>query len=79
MQQTVASYDADVRESILTASQYPVVLVNIQNVHNQAQNSFQNVIKDFSQKKQGWFYELTRYPDLLHTLATPLVEKAVMN
>jgi type II secretory pathway component PulF len=26
MQQTVASYDADVRESILTASQYPVVL-----------------------------------------------------
>lgn len=70
MQQTVASYDADVREAVLTASQCPVVLVNIQNVHNQAKNSFQNVIKDFSQKKQGWFYELTRYPDLLHTLAT---------
>ncbi len=70
MQQSIASYDADVRESILTTSQYPVALATIQNLRSQAQNSFQNVIKDFNQKKQGWFYELTRYPDLLHTLAT---------
>lgn len=70
MQNSVASYDSDVRQAILLASQYPQTLSQLQQEKNQTQASFQGLISDFSQKKQGWFYELTRFPDLAHTLAT---------
>ncbi|GAB3902515.1 hypothetical protein GCM10028803_29330 [Larkinella knui] len=65
----IAPYDADIRQSILTASQYPQVLTQLQQVRDDTRSSFENLINGFDRKKQGWFYELTRYPDLLHTLA----------
>ncbi|MEA5401370.1 DUF3300 domain-containing protein [Arcicella sp. DC2W] len=70
MQNSVASYNADVRQAILLASLYPQTLSQLQQEKNQTQASFQGLISDFSQKKQGWFYELTRFPELAHTLAT---------
>lgn len=65
----IATYNADVRQSILVASQYPQVFADIRRLKDKEQTSFHTLISNFSQEKQGWFYELTRYPDLLHTLA----------
>jgi hypothetical protein len=66
---SIAPYDADIRQSILTAAQYPQVLTQLQQVRDDTRSSFENLINGFDRKKQGWFYELTRYPDLLRTLA----------
>ncbi|MEA5259806.1 hypothetical protein VB264_18560 [Arcicella aquatica] len=70
LQNSIASYNADVRQAILLVSQYPQTLTQLQQEKNQTQGAFQALISDFSQKKQGWFYELTRFPELTHTLAT---------
>lgn len=70
LQVSIAGYDADVRQAILVASQYPAVLSEMQQTKTNTQNSFHFLINDFSQKKQGWFYELSRFPELTHTLAS---------
>ena len=67
---SIAPYDADVRLAILRASEYPQVLTQLQKNQERSVASFQAAIGRFSQKKQTWFYTLTRYPDLMHTLAT---------
>lgn len=67
---SIAPYDADVRQAILQVSQYPQVLEQLQKNQAQSVAAFQQTIQGFRQKKQEWFYTLTRYPDLLHTLAT---------
>lgn len=67
---SIAPYDADVRQAILQVSQYPQVLATLQKNQAQTVAAFQDAISGFAQKKQGWFYTLTRYPDLTHTLAT---------
>ena len=67
---SIAPYDADVRLAILKASEYPEVLTQLQKNQSQSVASFQKTIGGFSKKKQTWFYTLTRYPDLMHTLAT---------
>jgi hypothetical protein len=66
---SIAPYNADVRDAILKASQYPQILTTLQKNQAQTSASFQNMISNFRQKKQGWFYTLTRYPDLMHALA----------
>src|SRR5882757_6971153 len=66
----IASYDADVRQSILVASEYPSVLMQLQKSQDQTMESFQKMIGRFRQKKQEWFYSITRYPELMHQLAT---------
>ncbi len=66
---SIAPYESDVRTAILEASQYPTVLTQLQKSQAQSVESFQKLIKGYNQKKQGWFYTLTRYPDLIHTLA----------
>jgi hypothetical protein len=65
----IASYDANVRRSILVASQYPSVLVQLQKSQDQTMASFQKMISKFRQTKQEWFYNVTRYPELMHQLA----------
>ncbi len=65
----IAPYDADVRRAILQTSQYPWVLMQLQKTQVQTVASFQNVIRRFRRKKQEWFYTLSRYPDLMHSLA----------
>ena len=66
---SIAPYDADVRLAILKASEYPEVLTQLQKNQSQSVASFQKTIGGFNKKKQTWFYTLTRYPDLMHTLA----------
>lgn len=35
-----------------------------------SQQAFEAVIQPYGQNKQAWFYNLSRYPDILHALAT---------
>jgi len=67
---SIAPYEADVRQAILQASLYPQVLTTLQKSQSQSVASFQKAIKGYRQSKQVYFYTLTRYPDLLHKLAT---------
>jgi len=67
---SIAPYDANVRESILQVSQYPQVLSQLQTNQSQTAESFHDIIGGFDKKKQAWFYTITRYPELMHTLAT---------
>jgi hypothetical protein len=67
---SIAPYEADVRQAILQASQYPQILTALQKSQSQTIASFQNMIQGLRKKKQTWFYTLSRYPALLHTLAT---------
>ncbi|CAG5017604.1 hypothetical protein DYBT9275_05808 [Dyadobacter sp. CECT 9275] len=66
----IAPYNEDVRENILIVSQYPQILAKLGQIHDQASQAFQASIRDFNQKKQGWFYNVSRYPKLMHALAT---------
>jgi len=70
LQSAVASYRDDVRQSILLVSQQPQVLARLANQQAQTQQAFTALIQPFGQTKQGWFYDMARFPDLLHTLAT---------
>lgn len=67
---SIAAYDADVRLAILQASQYPQVLTQLQKSQTQTVKSFQRMISKFRRKKQEWFYTVTRYPNLIHRLAS---------
>jgi hypothetical protein len=68
--QSIAPYSSEVRQSILMASQNQNVLDRAQQIRTRSQKSFQDLIKGFSQKEQGYFYEVTRYPNVLNTFAT---------
>lgn len=67
---SIAPYNSDVRQAILQASQYPEILTQLQKSQSQTRATFQDIIGDFRREKQNWFYTLTRYPELMHTLAT---------
>jgi hypothetical protein len=66
---SIAPYDADVRQAILVASEHPEVLTQLEKNQNATSSQFQNIVGGFRQAKQVWFYTLTRYPELIHTLA----------
>ena len=67
--EAIAPYDANVRQSILVASEYPSVLKQLQKSQDETMASFQKMIGRYRQKKQEWFYTITRYPDLMQQLA----------
>lgn len=67
---TVAPYSEEIRNNILIATQYPDVLEKLARIREYTTQAFQGTIQDYSQKKQTWFYEISRYPDLMHDLAT---------
>src|ERR1700712_515122 len=67
---SIAPYDPETRQAILEASRYPQALTQIQQIQTETVTSFQNMIANDDQTKQGWFYTITRYPDLVHALAT---------
>ena len=67
---SIAPYNADVREAILQVSLYPQILEQLQKNQSQTVESFHRIVHGFDQKKQAWFYTITRYPELMHTLAT---------
>lgn len=66
----IAPYSDEIRNDILVATQYPETLARLARIREQSSAGFQQIIQNYSQKKQGWFYEITRYPDLMHKLAT---------
>ncbi|QRR00015.1 hypothetical protein [Dyadobacter sandarakinus] len=66
---TIAPFDEAVRGHILTAIQYPDVLKNLSSIREKSYNGFQQVIQHYPQRKQAWFYEVSRYPELMHKLA----------
>lgn len=66
----VASYRDDIRQSVLLASQQPQVLTQLARQQAQTQQAFAGLIQPFAQTKQGWFYDMARFPDALHALAT---------
>lgn len=65
----IAPYRDDVRHSILLASQQPDVLTQLAQQQANSQQAFNNLIQYYGQTKQGWFYDLARFPDVLHELA----------
>lgn len=67
---SVASYRDDVRQSVLLVSQQPQVLTHLAQQQASSQQAFDDLIHSFGQTKQGWFYDIARFPDVLHTLAT---------
>ena len=67
---TFATYRDDVRQAALRASQQPQVLAQLAKQQSSSQLAFIDLIESYGQTKQGWFYDMARYPDLLHQLAT---------
>ncbi len=70
LQSIVASYRDDVRQAVLLVSQEPTVLTAIAQQRANSEQAFMDLIDTYGQTKQGWFYDLARYPDVLHRLAT---------
>ena len=68
--QAIAPYDEDVRNDILIATQYPDVLQKLSQIRDNTTRAFQATIQNYPQKKQSWFYELSRFPNLMDKLAT---------
>lgn len=66
---SIAPYNADVRQAILEVSLYPAALTALQKSQSQTVESFHDITGGFDQKKQAWFYTITRYPELMHILA----------
>lgn len=66
----IAPYNDAVRNDILVATQYPDVLGKLAAIREKSSVGFQQIIQNYGQKKQNWFYEISRYPQLMHKLAT---------
>lgn len=65
---SIAPYNADVRQAILTVSSYPDILNNIEERKVTTQGKFIALVNDLNQNQQSWIYTLTRYPELLRSL-----------
>ncbi|MFD2933994.1 hypothetical protein [Spirosoma flavum] len=65
----IAPYRDDVRRSVLLVSEQPQILTGLAQQRATSQQAFGNLIQSYGQNKQGWFYDLARYPDVLHELA----------
>ena len=64
----IAPYPADVRNAILNVSQYSQKLVKIERIQSRTSQSFQDLVSSYPREDQEKFYELARYPDLIHKL-----------
>ncbi|WP_138475614.1 hypothetical protein [Dyadobacter bucti] len=69
LMRVIAPFSEDIRNDILLATRYPDILEKLAGIRERASSGFQQVIRDYPQKKQNWFYELSPYPDLMHRLA----------
>lgn len=67
--EALALYPPDVRLNILEATKYPEVLIKMQNLRDKTSTAFQRLIEDYTRDEQAVFYDLTRYPGLIATLA----------
>ncbi len=65
---SIAPYPADVRDAILNISQYPQKLVKLERIQGRSSQSFQDLLNPFPRATQEKFYDIARYPDLIHQL-----------
>ncbi len=65
---SIAPYPADVRNAILDVSQYSQKLVKIERIQARTSQSFQDQLSSYPREDQEKFYELARYPELIHQL-----------
>ncbi len=64
-------YPDTYRQSMLTASEYPEVLGRLGRLQRKTRAQFQSLVRPLSQSEQRQVYEITRYPQLLESLAGP--------
>jgi len=67
---SIAPYPADVRNAILNVSQYSQKLVKIERIQARTSQSFQDLLASYPREEQEKYYELSRYPDLIHQLVS---------
>ena len=58
----IAAYPADMRNTILTVSQYTQKLIKLERLQSRSSQSFQDMIANKSQANQEKLYELSRSP-----------------
>ncbi len=62
-------YPEDIRLAILEATKYPEVLIKVQHLRDKTSAAFRTLIEDFPREDQTIFYDLTRYPGLIASIA----------
>lgn len=65
---SIAPYPSDVRQAILNVSQYPQKIVKLERIQARSSQSFQDMVSNYSREEQLKYYELSRYPELVHQL-----------
>ncbi|GHM99269.1 hypothetical protein WSM22_07590 [Cytophagales bacterium WSM2-2] len=65
---SIAPYPPDVRDAILNVSQYSQKIVKIERIQSRTSQSFQDMVANYSREEQAKYYEIGRYPDLVHQL-----------
>src|SRR6185369_830278 len=65
---SIAPYPPDVRDAILNISQYPQKIVKLERIQARTSQQFQDLVSNYSREEQMRYYELSRYPDLVHEL-----------
>jgi len=65
---SIAPYSSDVRDAILNISQYPQNIVKIERIQARTSQSFQDMVAAYPREEQEKYYELARYPELIHQL-----------
>ncbi|WP_439581176.1 hypothetical protein [Dyadobacter bucti] len=58
----VAPFSEDIRNDILLATRYPDILEKLAGIRERASSGFQQVIRDYPQKKQNWFMSSAGIP-----------------
>jgi hypothetical protein len=64
----IAPYSPDMRSAILDVAQYPQILVKLERIQARSSQSFQDMIAQYPQSEQEKFYQLSRFPDLIHQI-----------
>ena len=65
---SIAPYSSDVRDAILNISQYSQNIVKIERIQARTSQSFQDMVAAYPREEQEKYYELARYPELIHQL-----------
>jgi hypothetical protein len=68
--ETIAMYSPDQRLNVLRAAAHPEILVRMGNIRQQTESSFKDLLVNVPEEDQKSIYNITRYPELMNTLAT---------
>jgi len=63
-------YPEEFRTAILEATLHPEALINMQRLQNRTSEDFRLLVDNYSRQEQALFWDLSRYPELVHWLAT---------